>query len=113
MELVELIEKLHLENIRLTLENSELLALVKDLSEELGIEEEEEPWPDEPKGPLSDYHLGQELSRMSLVLKDPAKIHALIGKYVEPGQSFTAIPQERRAEFLEKLHALSANKGGK
>jgi hypothetical protein len=104
--LADLIDKLHLENVRLTLENAKLLELVKDLSEELGIEDDEEPWPDEDKGPLSDYDLGRALSWVNAKLMDKPRIQALIGEYVERDQSFTAIPFGRRAEFLEKLYAL-------
>lgn len=50
--------------------------------------------------------LGQALSRVANKIKDKTRIHALIGEFVQTGQSYTMIPPVRRAEFLAKLEAL-------
>jgi hypothetical protein len=55
----------------------------------------------------SDAELGQALSRVAAKLKDRPKIQALIGEFVQSGQSYTLIPNSRRAEFITKLEALA------
>ena len=55
----------------------------------------------------SDAELGQALSRVAAKLKDRPKIQALIGEFVQSGQSYTLIPNPRRAEFIGKLEALA------
>jgi hypothetical protein len=58
--------------------------------------------------PLSDYHLGTAMECKAIELGSRDPICALIGQYVDAGQSYTAIPFERRAEFLDKLNALES-----
>ncbi len=55
---------------------------------------------------VSDAELGQALSRVAAKLKDRPRIQALIGEFVQSGQSYTLIPAVRRAEFITKLEAL-------
>ena len=55
----------------------------------------------------SDAELGQALSRVAARLKNRPKIQALIGEFVQSGQSYTLIPNSRRAEFITKLEALA------
>ncbi len=55
---------------------------------------------------VSDAELGQALSRIAAKLKDRPRIQALIGEFVQTGQSYTLIPAVRRSEFVSKLEAL-------
>jgi hypothetical protein len=55
----------------------------------------------------SDQELGAALSRVNAKLKDKPRIMALIGEFVQSGQSYTLIPNSRRAEFITKLEALA------
>ncbi len=54
----------------------------------------------------TDAELGQALSRINAKLKSRPKIQALIGEFVQAGQSYTMIPDVRRGEFVARLEAL-------
>ncbi len=55
----------------------------------------------------TDAEMGQALSRVNAKLKDAAKIRALIGEFVQSGQSYSLIPNARRGEFMQKLEELA------
>ncbi len=55
----------------------------------------------------TDAEMGQALSRVNAKLKDAAKIRALIGEFVQSGQSYSLIPNVRRGEFMQKLEELA------
>jgi hypothetical protein len=54
----------------------------------------------------TDVDLSQALSRINAKLKDRPKIQALIGEFVQSGQSYVMIPAVRRTEFVTRLEAL-------
>jgi hypothetical protein len=60
---------------------------------------------DEPA--VTDADLQAAASKKNGVLKDGAKIRALLSDFVQSGQGLSKIPMARRPEFLQRLEALA------
>jgi hypothetical protein len=61
---------------------------------------------------LSDECLNTAVTAKLIELKEWSQIRTLIDEFAQPGQSFTKIPQERRADFLAKLASLQPKEKG-
>ena len=58
---------------------------------------------------ITDVDLMTALNRKAAELGRAKEINVLLGAYITKGANPREIPQEKRSEFVEKVHALKAN----